>query len=112
MKLVIEISEDIYKTLKTVTNIVYGFRSGKTLVHACLTAIRNGIPLDEHEKEIIEEVTESLWGKPPYRDLLNAISKEITSLPSELTEDGRRLIRRGDVFRIIEQYRGEEDGSI
>jgi hypothetical protein len=98
MKLVVEISEDIYKTLKTVTNIVYGFRSGKTLVHACLTAIRNGIPLDEHEKA--------------YRDLLNAISKEITSLPSELTEDGRRLIRRGDVFRIIEQYRGEEDGSI
>ena len=45
-------------------------------------------------------------------DMLNAISKEITSLPSELTEDGRRLIRRGDVFRIIEQYRGEEDGSI
>ena len=97
MKLVIEISEDIYKTLKTVTNIVYGFRSGKTLVHACLTAIRNGIPLDEYEKA--------------YRDLLNAISKEITSLPSELTEDGRRLIRRGDVFRIIEQYRGEEDGN-
>lgn len=84
------------------TNIVYGFRSGK----ACLTAIRNGIPLAEHEKEIIEKVTESL------EDLLNAISKEITSLPSELTEDGRRLIRRGDVFRIIEQYRGKEDGSI
>ena len=72
MKLVVEISEDIYKTLKTVTNIVYGFRSGKTLVHACLTAIRNGIPLDEHEKA--------------YRDLLNAISKEITSLPSELDD--------------------------
>lgn len=106
MKLVIEISEDVYKTLKSVSNIVYGFRSGKTLVHACLNAIRNGIPLDEHEKEIIKKVTES------HEDLLRAISKEITSLPSELTEDGRRLIRRGDVFRIIEQYRGEEDGSI
>lgn len=70
-------------------------QNGSIASKIILDAVKNGSPLDE-----------------PDRDLLNAISKEITSLPSELTEDGRRLIRRGDVFRIIEQYRGEEDGSI
>lgn len=54
MKLVIEISEDIYKTLKAVSNIVYGFRSGKTFVHACLTAIRNGIPLPKGHGRLID----------------------------------------------------------
>lgn len=54
MKLVIEISEDIYKTLKEVSNIVYGFRSGKTFVHACLTAIRNGIPLPKGHGRLID----------------------------------------------------------
>ena len=54
MKLVIEISEDIYKTLKEVSNIVYGFRSGKTFVHACLTAIKNGIPLPKGHGRLID----------------------------------------------------------
>lgn len=108
VELVIKIPEHCLKELKCVELN----ESNEGAVFHAIKCILNGIPLDKHEKEIIEEVTESLWGKPPYRDLLNAISKEITSLPSELTEDGRRLIRRGDVLRIIEQYRGKEDGSM
>lgn len=71
MKLIIEISEDIYKTLKTVTNIVYGFRSGKTLVHACLTAIRNGIPLPKGHGDLID------------RSKLEVCSIDITDLPTD-----------------------------
>ena len=71
MKLVIEISEDIYKTLKTVTNIVYGFRSGKTFIHACLTAIRNGTPLPKEHGELID------------RSELSICPIDITDLPQD-----------------------------
>ena len=37
--------------------------------------------------------------------VLNKIRAEIEQMPSELTTDGRRMIRRGSVFRIIEKYR-------
>lgn len=69
MKLVIEISEDIYITLKAASNIVYGFRSGKTFVHACLTAIRNGTPLPKGHGELID------------RNKLSICPIDITDLP-------------------------------
>lgn len=37
--------------------------------------------------------------------VLDKISAEIEQLPSEVTADGRRMIRRGNVFRIIDKYR-------
>ena len=37
--------------------------------------------------------------------VLDKIRAEIEQMPSELTTDGRRMIRRGSVFRIIEKYR-------
>ena len=71
MKLVIDISEDIYKTIKTITNIVYGFRSGKTFVHTCLTAIRNGKPLPKGYGDLID------------RSKLEVCSIDITDLPKD-----------------------------
>ena len=40
-------------------------------------------------------------------DVLDRIIAEIEQMPSELTADGRRMIRRGSVFRIIEKYKAE-----
>lgn len=37
--------------------------------------------------------------------LLDKIRAEIEQMPSELTTDGRRMIRRVSVFRIIDKYR-------
>jgi len=41
--------------------------------------------------------------------ILNKIRAEIEQLSSELTSDGRRMIRRGNVFRIIDKYKAESD---
>ena len=37
--------------------------------------------------------------------IIDKIKVEIEQMPSELTNDGRRMIRRGSVFRIIDKYR-------
>ena len=42
-------------------------------------------------------------------DVLDKIRSEIEQMPSELTTDGRRMIRRGTVFRIIEKYKAESE---
>lgn len=42
--------------------------------------------------------------------VLDKIRAEIELMPSELTADGRRMIRRESVFRIIDKYKtGSED---
>lgn len=38
-------------------------------------------------------------------ELLDKIRAEIEQLPSELTADGRRMIRRVNVFIIIDKYK-------
>lgn len=40
-------------------------------------------------------------------EVLDKIRAEIEQMPSELTADGRRMIRRGSVFRIIDKYMAE-----
>lgn len=40
-------------------------------------------------------------------EALDKIRAEIEQMPSELTNDGRRMIRRESVFRIIDKYKGE-----
>lgn len=40
-------------------------------------------------------------------DILDKIRAEIEQMPSELTSDGRRMIRRESVFRIIDKYRAD-----
>lgn len=40
-------------------------------------------------------------------DVLNEIRAEIDQLPSELTADGRRMIRRARVYDILDKYKGE-----
>lgn len=44
-------------------------------------------------------------------ELLDKIRAEIEQMPSELTADGRRMIRRGSVFRIIDKYKASPTGE-
>ena len=37
--------------------------------------------------------------------VLDKIKAEIEKMPSELTADGRRMVRRENVFRIIDKHR-------
>lgn len=75
------------------------------------------IKLDIPEYQIGQEVsiyfkdTMMIKGvvQKPKTDILNKIKNEIEQMPSELTTDGRRMIRRGSVFRIIEKYKSESE---
>lgn len=40
-----------------------------------------------------------------WLDVLDKIRAEIEQMPSELTADGRRMIRRESVFRIIDEHK-------
>ena len=42
-------------------------------------------------------------------EVLDKIRAEIEQMPSELTADGRRMIRRVSVFRIIDKYKAESE---
>lgn len=42
-------------------------------------------------------------------DVLDKIRAEIEQMSSELTKDGRRMIRRESVFRVIDKYRSESE---
>ena len=44
-------------------------------------------------------------------EVLDKIRVEIEQMPSELTADGRRMIRRGSVFRIIDKYKASPTGA-
>lgn len=52
----------------------------------------------------IAEVFETEWN-----DMLGEIETEIEQIPSYLTEDGRRMIRRVSVYRIIDKYKAESN---
>ena len=41
--------------------------------------------------------------------VLDKIRAEVEQMPSELTADGRRMIRRGSVFRIIDKYKAQSE---
>jgi len=70
-----------------------------------IDTIRNGTPLDKHDEEVIAETVESIWGKPPYIELLDKLRAEIESLPRELPTDARNMVRRTRVFDIIDKYK-------
>lgn len=47
-------------------------------------------------------------GEIEQESVLDKIRTEIEQLPSELTTDGRRMIRRGSAFRVIDKYKNTE----
>ena len=75
MQIVIDIPVEDYTNIEPFLNgetIKGGFNLFKTL-----EIIKNGIPLDKHDEEIIATTVESIWGKPPYTELLDKIRAEI-----------------------------------
>lgn len=117
MKLIIEIDDKRIKGIKLLAKEQDIATPYPTLEQI----IANGIPLDKHDEEIIAETVESIWGKPPYTDVLNKIREEIDEIPlSEpiVSADGlycygSRSISMGHfrekVFEIIDRYRREND---
>ena len=80
MKLIIDISEDVYKRTK--------FHKEFRDLNDCVITIKsleNGTPLEKHDEEIIRETIASIWGKPPYNEVLDKIKAEILDFKEKCT---------------------------
>lgn len=62
----------------------------------------------KHDEEIIKETVESIWGKPPYNDVLDKIRAEIKHHSEHFINDNGEdsfAIYEDDVLAIIDKYR-------
>lgn len=96
MKLIIDIPEEEYKCLDYY----------QSLNQPIFKAIKNGIPLDTHDEEIIATTVESIWGKPPYTELLDKIRDDIKQ-DAFNDVNGSKYIFVNRVNQIIDKYRNE-----
>lgn len=109
MKLIVDVDEEIYNHMKE--RYMYGYAN--TEIDKVGLAVSNGTPLDKHDEEIIAETVESIWGKPPYTELLDNLTADLEAL-REPTEP--HLVdyhyHRNDmldmVLGVIERYKGGE----
>ena len=72
MQIVIDIPEEVKHKV-----YAYGLSLCPSDKEQLIHAIMNGTPLDTHDEEIIATTVESIWGKPPYTELLDKIRAEI-----------------------------------
>jgi hypothetical protein len=93
MQIVIDIPEDLYKNCIIKKDINdrqrehNGAFNGKSLFEVQLVNyIANGTPLEKHDEEVIKETVESIWGKPPYTEVLDKIRAEIMDCLKALDE--------------------------
>lgn len=98
MKLIIDIHEKDYKSILNRRYVSGG----------AVDAIMHGTPLDKHDEEVIAETVESIWGKPPYMDMLDKIKSEIKHYNLQPSNYPCDMISIGTVLQIIDKYRGEQ----
>ena len=104
IELVIKIDENLYREIQRGN---YGVSTSNT----CAYEIRNGTPLEKHDAEIIKETVESIWGKPPYTELLDKIRAEILEkcfdvpYKNQAFDYGLKIVKWSDVLDIIDKYR-------
>ena len=95
MELIIDIHEKDYQSILNSGQVPYGV----------VYAIMNGTPLDKHDEEVIADTVESIWGKPPYMDILDKIRAEIADIYVGYRH-GYEIM--ADVLAIIDKHIGKE----
>jgi len=60
--------------------------------------------LAKHDEEVIKETVASIWGKPPYTEMLDEIRAELHAT-AEMHEDGVYYLREKWIDEIIDKYR-------
>ena len=108
MKLVIDIPEETYNEV-----CWRGLHLCPRDENNLVKVIENGTPLDKHDEEVIKNTVESIWGKPPYTELLDKIKAEIKNYDNFIIcANGQKGIHIDKAFEIIDKYKEseEEDG--
>lgn len=114
MELVIKIPEEMYQAIKGSSMYISGRRNGKTIDYTLFKAVKNGTPLEKHDEEVIKETVESIWGKPPYTEMLDKIRAEIEQLPTTKCTETHRIYIDADDFKknvlvILDKYKAESE---
>ena len=112
MQIVIDIPEDVYTRL--FDNGIQDNEIATDDICEMARALRLGTPLEKHDEEVIKETVESIWGKPPYTELLDKIRTEIeqeynrlgATRADETLELGECLGLKMSL-KIIDKYRKE-----
>jgi hypothetical protein len=89
--------------------ILANIQNGSIASQMVLKAVRNGKPLEKHDEEVIKETVESIWGKPPYNEVLDKIRAEIDG--AKLPKNRMSFFRDGIncALEIIDKYRTESE---
>ena len=110
MKLVIDIDDKVYGLLKYFEN-GFGFDDkddNDDVKTALMRAVLNGTLLDTHDEEIIAETVKSIWGKPPYTELLDKIRAEIIQVANqEKLHDEKWALGLRHAVKIIDKHMAE-----
>lgn len=100
IELVIKLDEEVKNRL------CFGVTYAEDIQKIC-EALNNGTPLDKHDEEVIAETVESIWGKPPYMDMLDKIRAEVEALNQDYYCEGDFDKCKDYVLDILDEYRGE-----
>ena len=106
MKLLIDINDNEYEGIKKYPDNITSY---PVTIHL-YDAVRNGVPLDKHDEEIIATTVESIWGKPPYTDMFDKLRTDLEALrePTEPHLVDYRYHRNDMldmVLGVIERYK-------
>lgn len=105
MQIVIDIPKKTYEQLKFLDE--HGILGFDTIIDE---AIANGTPLDKHDEEVIKETVESIWGKPPYIELLDRLRDEIENYDNFIIcANGQKGIHIDKALEIIDKYKAESE---
>lgn len=107
MKLIIDIPEYAYNDMIKLVKV------DGDIDRLVDVAIANGTPLEKHDEEVIKETVASVWGKPPYTEVLDEIKAEIERYQADCnlscSDDANcRIcdkITFDTIYRIIDKYR-------
>lgn len=111
MKLIIEIDNSIYDICKSVRNLPLD--ENDIMSGLIMQSIANGTPLEKHDEEIIKETVASIWGKPPYTEVLDKIKADVEQYQADCdlscSDDANcrtcDRITFDSIYRIIDKYR-------
>ena len=108
MKLIIDIPEE-----KIVIEYGEVISIGRNNDKELADYIFAGTPLETHDEEIIKETVASIWGKPPYTEMLDSIKADIERYQADCdlscSDDSNcrtcNNITFGTIYQIIDKYR-------
>lgn len=89
-------------------------------IDMAIKALEQDIDFDKQAEEIIKETVESIWGKPPYTEVLDSIKADVEKYQADCdlscSDDANcRIcdkITFDTIYRIIDKYRkGQTDAD-